>query len=162
IWMREMRQAARLGRTPWVLFSLTLTLSLLMCFIGGISASYDAPPASIGVALFQVFFSLAYLVVIIVGPTVAANSIPSEPEGRTWEAIVLTGLSPRTIARGKFLAAYTSISLYIVVLAPVGALAFLFGGVAATEVISAFVLLFLIAALAVAFGLAVSSMTTSL
>jgi hypothetical protein len=162
IWMREMRQAARLARTPWVLFGLTLTLSLLMCSIGGLAATSDTTPAAIGEALFQVFFSLAYLVVVLVGPTVAANGVAAEREGRTWEAVLLTGLRPKEIARGKFLAAYTSIALYVVVLAPVGALSFLFGGVTATEVVVAFAFLFLVAALAVAFGLAVSSLMSSL
>ena len=162
IWMREMRQAARLGRTPWILFSITITISLLMCAIGGIAAAESASPAVLGGALFQVFFSIAYFVVVVVGPAVAANSIASEREGRTWEAVLLTGLSPKEIARGKFLAAYTTIALYIVVLAPVGALPFLFGGVTATEVVVAFVILFIIAALSVAFGLAVSSLMSSL
>jgi hypothetical protein len=66
------------------------------------------------------------------------------------------------IARGKFLAAYTTISLYIVMLAPVGALPFLFGGVTATETIVAFLFLFLIALMAVAFGLSMSSKMTSM
>jgi len=162
IWMREMRQSARLGRTPWVLFALTLTLSLLMCSIGGLAATGDTAPASIGGVLFQVFFSLAYLVVVVVGPAIAANGVAAEREGRTWEAVLLTGLRPKEIARGKFLAAYTTIALYIVVLAPVGALSFLFGGVTATEVVVAFAFLFLVAGLAVAFGLAVSSVMSSL
>ena len=162
IWLREMRQSARLARTPWVLFGLSMTLSLLMCSIGGLAASSATSPASIGGALFQVFFSLAYLVVVVVGPAVAANGVASEREGRTWEAVQLTGLRPQDIARGKFMAAYTTIALYIVVLAPVGALSFLFGGVTATEVVVAFVFLFLIAGLAVAFGLAVSSLMSSL
>ena len=162
IWMREMRQSARLGRTPWILFSLTLSISLLMCSIGGLASAENASPAQLGGALFQVFFSIAYLVVVVVGPAVAANSIASEREGRTWEAVLLTGLTPKDIARGKFLAAYTTMGLYIVVLAPVGALSFLFGGVTATEVVVAFVFLFLVAALGVAFGLAVSSLMTSL
>ena len=162
IWMREMRASARLSRTPWVLFGLTLTLSLLMCSIGGISAASQTTPAAIGEALFQVFFSLAYLVVVIVGPAVAANCIASEREGRTWEAVLLTGLRPKDVARGKFMAAYTTLALYVVMLAPVGALSFLFGGVTATEVVVAFVFLFLVAALAVAFGLAVSSLMSSL
>ncbi len=46
------------------------------------------------------------------------------------------------IARGKFLAAYTNIAMYIVMLAPAGALPFLFGGVTATEVLAAFALFF--------------------
>jgi ABC-type transport system involved in multi-copper enzyme maturation permease subunit len=162
IWVREMRQAARLARTPWVLFALTIVLSLLMCSIGGLAAASDTAPAAIGGALFQVFFSLAYLVVVVVGPAVAANGIASEREGRTWEAVLLTGLRPHDVARGKFLAAYTTISLYIVVLAPVGALSFLFGGVTATDVVVAFAFLFLVAGLAVAFGLAVSSLMSSL
>ena len=87
----------------------------------------------------------------VVGPAVAANSIASEREGRTWEAVLLTGLSPTVIARGKFLAAFTAIAMYIVMLAPVGALPFLFGGVTATEVVLAFAGLFLIALLSVAF-----------
>jgi ABC-type transport system involved in multi-copper enzyme maturation permease subunit len=162
IWLREMRQGSRLGRTPWILFALTLTISLLMCSIGGLAAAENAAPASLGGALFQVFFSIAYLVVVIVGPAVAANSVASEREGKTWEAILLTGLQPKEIARGKFMAAYTTIALYIVVLAPVGALSFLFGGVTATEVVVAFIFLFLVAGLAVAFGLAVSSLMASL
>ncbi len=162
IWMREMRQSSRLGRTPWILFGLSLTISLLMCSIGGIAATDNASPASLGGALFQTFFSIAAFVVMIVGPTVAANSIASEREGRTWEAVLLTGLHPKDIARGKFVAAYTSIAMHIVVLAPVGALPFLFGGVTATEVVVAFVFLFVFAALAVAFGLAVSSLMSSL
>ena len=162
IWMREMRQSARLARTPWVLFALTLTLGLLMCSIGGLAAASDTTPATIGGALFQVFFSIAYLVVVLVGPAVAANGVASEREGRTWEAVLLTGLRPQDVARGKFMAAYTTIALYIVVLAPVGALSFLFGGVTATEVVVAFVFLFLVAGLTVAFGLAVSSLMSSL
>jgi ABC-type transport system involved in multi-copper enzyme maturation permease subunit len=162
IWLREIRQGSRLGRTPWILFALTLTISLLMCSIGGLAAADNAAPATLGGALFQVFFSIAYLVVIVVGPAVAANSVASEREGKTWEAILLTGLKPKEIARGKFMAAYTTIALYIVVLAPVGALSFLFGGVTATEVVVAFAFLFLIAALGVAFGLAVSSLMASL
>lgn len=162
IWLREMRQSARIARTPWVLFGLTLSLSLLMCTIGGLAAASETTPASIGGALFQVFFSLAYLVVVVVGPAVAANGVASEREGHTWEAVQLTGLRAQDIARGKFMAAYTTIALYIVVLAPVGALSFLFGGVTATEVVVAFAFLFLVAGLAVAFGLAVSSLMSSL
>jgi len=161
IWMREMRQSARLGRTPWVIFGLTLTISLLMCSVGGVAATENATPASLGGGLFQTFFSIAYFVVCIVGPAVAANSIASEREGKTWEAVQLTGLHPKDISRGKFLAAYTTLALYILALAPVGALPFLFGGVTATEVVTAFAFLFLIAALAVAFGLALSSLMSS-
>jgi ABC-type transport system involved in multi-copper enzyme maturation permease subunit len=161
IWIRELRQAARLVRTPVILSVVCVLMTLLIAAIGGL-VSAEESPATTGVVLFQVFFSLAYFVVTVVGPAVAANSIASEREGRTWEAVILTGLSPGTIARGKFLAAFTAIGMYIVMLAPVGALPFLFGGVTAMETIVAFAFLFLIALLSVAFGLAISSKMASL
>ncbi len=162
IWMREMRQSARLARTPWILFTLVLVLTLVLSSIGGLTASSGTSPAELGGALFQIFFGLAYFVVVLVGPTVAANGIAAEREGRTWEAVLLTGMTPKEIARGKFLAAYTTMAIYLVALAPVGALSFLFGGVTAGEVVIAFAFLFLLAALVVAFGLAVSSFMSNL
>jgi ABC-type transport system involved in multi-copper enzyme maturation permease subunit len=158
IWMREMRQSARLARTPWILLVLVLAPALLLSTIGGLAASSSTSPAELGGMLFQTFFSIAYFVVVISGPWLAANGIAAEREGRTWEAVLLTGMTPKEIGRGKFLTAYTAMALYIVALAPVGALSFLFGGVTAGEVVIAFALLFLLAALAVAFGLAVSSL----
>jgi ABC-type transport system involved in multi-copper enzyme maturation permease subunit len=161
IWIRELKQATRLVRTPVILLVACVLMTLLIASIGGL-VSADQSPATTGVVLFQVFFSLAYFVVTVVGPAVAANSIASEREGRTWEAVILTGLSPGSIARGKFLAAFTAIGMYVVMLAPVGALPFLFGGVTAMETVVAFAFLFLIALLSVAFGLAISSKMASL
>lgn len=161
IWIRELKQAARLGRTPVILMVVTILMALLIASVGGV-ASTSTSPARTGGVLFQTFFSLAFFVVAWVGPAVAANSIASEREGKTWEALVLTGLRPETVARGKFLAAFTAIGTYVVMLAPVGAVPFLFGGVTAIEVVVAFVLLFVFAVLGVAFGLAISSKMESL
>ena len=161
IWIRELKQAVRLARTPVILCVLTMLMTMLIAGIGGV-ATADNSPSTTGIILFHTYFSLAYFVVTLVGPTVAANGIAAEREGRTWEAVLLAGLEPGMIARGKFLAAYTTISLYIVMLAPVGALPFLFGGVTATETIVAFLFLFLIALMSVAFGLSISSKMTSM
>lgn len=161
IWIREMKQAARLVRTPVILAVLTVLMTLLMASIGGIMAS-TASPAETGSALFHTYFSIAYFVVTLVGPAVAANAIASEREGRTWEAVLLTGMRPSSIAQGKFLAATTAIGIYIVMLAPVGALPFLFGGVTAAQVILAFLFLFLFGVLGVGFGLVISSKLSSL
>jgi uncharacterized membrane protein len=156
VWMRELKQAARLQRTPVILAVVSGMVTLLICSIGGI-ASVAGEPAKVGVALFHIFFSVAFFVVTWAGPAVAASTIAAERGGRTWEALLLTGLGAPAIARGKFLASLTYISLYIVMLAPVGALPFLFGGLTAIEVLLAFVLLFLFAVLSVAFGLSLSS-----
>jgi hypothetical protein len=161
LWIRELKQSARLVRTPVILCVFAVLTTLLIASVGGL-VSLNESPATTGYIIFQVFFSIAYFVVTFIGPGVSANAIAAEREGRTWEAVTLTGLRPAIIARGKFLAAYTSIAMYIVMLAPVGALPFLFGGVTATETIVAFAFLFLIAGLAVAFGLAISSKMNSL
>ena len=161
IWIREMRQAARLVRTPIILMVLTVLMALLMTSIGGLVTG-STSPAKAGLGLFHTYFSLAYFVVALIGPALAANSIASEREGKTWEAVLLTGMRPAEVARGKFLSAYTAIAMYVVMLAPVGAIPFLFGGVTPVEVLVAFVFLFLIALLSVAFGLAISSKMASL
>lgn len=161
LWMRELRQAARLSRTPLFLTLLAMGMTLLIAVVGGVVSTFESP-ATTGVVIFHTFFSLAYFLVTLIGPAVAANSIASEREGRTWEAVLLTGLSPGVIARGKFLSAFTAISMYLVMLAPVGALPFLFGGVTATEVVVAFAGLFLLALLSIAFGLAMSSLMASM
>lgn len=156
ILMRELRQSARLTRTPFILMALTIVMTLIIAGVGG-SVAQTKRPSVVGQALFHSFFSIAFFVVAWAGPAVAANAIASEREGRTWEALLLTGMRPATIARGKFLAAFSSISSYIISVAPVGALCFLFGGVDFLEVLIAFFYLFVFAALSVAFGLAVSS-----
>jgi hypothetical protein len=163
LWMREMRQSARLLRTPIILMTLTVLTTLLLASLGGVmTATGGTSPAEAGSTLFHVYFSLAWFVVTLVGPALAANSIASEREGKTWEALLLTGLRPSVVTRGKFLASYTAITMYVVALAPAGALPFLFGGVTPIEVLVAFVFLFLIALLSVAFGLAISAKMDSL
>src|SRR5262245_58670844 len=80
IWIRELKQAARLVRTPIILMTLVMLMTLLMASIGGV-ISKGASPAETGVVLFHVFFSVAYFVVALIGPAAAANSIASEREG---------------------------------------------------------------------------------
>ncbi len=160
VYLRELRQAARLHRTPVILALVTAMMALLMSSIGGV-ASVTAEPAKVGSALFQTFFSLGFAMVSWVAPAVAASTIASERGNRTWEPLLLTGLRPAEIAAGKFMAALTYVGLYLTMLIPVGALPFLFGGVTATEVALAFAFLFAFAGLAVAFGLSVSSKFTS-
>lgn len=156
IWIRELRQDARLVRTPFILAGITILVTFLIASITG-AFNDQAPSDKVGSVLFQTFFSLGFFGVTMGGPALAANSIASEREGRTWEAVILTGMTPEEVARGKFLAAYTKVCTYVVMLAPVGAMTFLFGGVHWLEVAIAFFYLFVIALMSVAFGLAVSS-----
>ena len=76
IWVREVRQSARLARTPWILFGITLGIALT-CAPSAESrrGRTRRPPRS--ALLFEVFFSVAYCVVCIAGPAVAANAVAS-------------------------------------------------------------------------------------
>ena len=69
-------------------------MTLFICSIGGI-ASVAGEPAKVGVALFHVFFSLAFFVVTWSARRSPPTRIASEREGRTWEALLLTGLARR-------------------------------------------------------------------
>lgn len=158
IWLREARQSSRLQRTPWVLFALTLVVTLGLSAFGAVAVGDHVSPSTIGAMVFQAFFSIAYIVVVLAGSAIAANAIAVEREGRTFEALQLTGLTPARIARQKFASSYTQLVQYILALAPVGAMAFVFGGVTTTEVVLAYGLLFVIGALSVGFGLALSSL----
>ncbi|HYO94666.1 MAG TPA: ABC transporter permease, partial [Polyangiaceae bacterium] len=89
VWIRELKQSARLGRTPIILAVVTCVMTLLIASIGGV-LSVTAEPAQVGIGVFHTFFSLAFAVVTWVGPAVAATTIASERSGRTWEALLLT------------------------------------------------------------------------
>ncbi len=158
--VRELQHAARLTRTPLILSAVTCCVTLALASIGGL-ASIHQEPARVGVALFQTFFSLAFALVAWVGPAVAASTVAGERSAHTWELVVLTGMPPARIAQGKFLAALSYVYWYVVMLAPVATLTFLFGGVSVLELASAFALLCILAALWVAFGLSVSSKLAS-
>src|SRR3954451_16169366 len=69
VWMRELKQAARLQRTPIILAVVTGMMTLLICSVGGV-ATTTAEPAKVGVGIFLTFFSLAFAVVTWVGPAV--------------------------------------------------------------------------------------------
>ncbi len=156
LWLREMRQSSRLTRTPLILMTITILLTVITCSVGGIASS-SVDPTELGSLLFHVFFSLCYAVVCWIGPGVGTLLVTSEHSNRTWEALVLTNLSPKQIARGKFLAAMTYVGMYLVMLAPIGAVPFVAGGVSALEVLLAFGLLGVFSVLAVGFGIAVGS-----
>ena len=133
---RELRLITARGRFEWVVLVLTVAMTLVIASVAG-RANTGMHPAYIGKVLFQTYFGIAHGLVLVAGPAVAASSIASEREGRTYEALALTGMSPAAMARGKFFAAVTNVGAYVLALAPVGALPFLFGGVSGTAVADA-------------------------
>jgi hypothetical protein len=152
---RELRQATRTGRVVLLLLILAVLVGLFALGLASIMGMTRS--LSVGPLLFQIFFSLAYFIVGIVGPAVGAVGLASERDGRTWDALLLTGMDIRAIARGKFLASTTVLALFLVMIAPASLLCSVLGGVRLGEIVAAFFLLAVIAVLAAAFGTSVGA-----
>lgn len=159
--VRELRQSLRLARLPWTITAAVALIGLGMLSVGSLEAT-KSRSAQLGVALFQAFVTILILYVALVGPATAAGSIAQEREGRTLEPLMLTSLSAKDIARGKFLAGYATVGVQVLAIFPLAAIPLLFGGVTAVELIICFAYVAAVAALAVAFGLAVASRTQTL
>jgi ABC-type transport system involved in multi-copper enzyme maturation permease subunit len=159
--VRELRQALRVPRLPWTITAAVALIGLGMLSIGSLEAA-KGRPAQLGVSLFQGFVSILLLYVALVGPATAAGAIALEREGKTLEPLLLTSLSPRDIARGKFLAAFGTLGVQVIALLPLAAIPLLFGGVTAVELVVCSAVVAALAAVSVAFGLAVASRTQTL
>jgi hypothetical protein len=153
---RDLRQALRTGRTIFLLVVLAVLLGLLILGIGSAFGMTKAPP-NFGAVLFQIFFSLAYFVVTIVGPAIAAVGLSSEKDARTWEALLLTGVPVHAIAGAKFRVATFSVVAFLVMITPSSLIALLLGGVSVPEMVLAFALLTIIGVVAVAYGISVGA-----
>ncbi|GAC1561387.1 MAG: hypothetical protein NVS3B10_19220 [Polyangiales bacterium] len=159
--VRELRQSLRLARLPWTITAAVALIGLGMLSIGSLEST-KGRSAQLGVTLFQAFVSILVLYVALVGPATAAGSIALEREGKTLEPLMLTSLSAKDIARGKFLAAYATLVVQVVAIFPLAAIPLLFGGVTAVALLVGAVDVMAIAAVAVAFGLSVASRTQTL
>jgi hypothetical protein len=152
---RELRQATRTGRVVLLLLILAVLVGLFT--LGLASVLGMTRSLSVGPLLFQIFFSLSYFIVGVVGPAVGAVGLASERDGRTWDALLLTGMDIRAIARGKFLASIIVLGLFLVMIAPASLLCSMLGGVRLGEILTSFVLLAVIALLGAAFGTSVGA-----
>ncbi|MCB9595207.1 MAG: ABC transporter permease [Sandaracinaceae bacterium] len=157
ILLKELRATFRTALFARFLYISTGLVSLLVLSVGAVSASGDVPPATVGQILFQLFLGVTLFVICLVAPGYAATTITSEREQRTWESLQLSGMSASRIVHGKFIAAYASIALVIVSLAPVSGIGFLFGGVAPTQVGVGLLSMLVALAPAIAFGVALSA-----
>ncbi|MFW5920788.1 MAG: ABC transporter permease [Polyangiales bacterium] len=157
ILVKELRSTLRSKLFIRFLYLSTGVVGLVVMSAGAIFASGPITPAEVGSFVFQTFFVTALLLTGIAAPAYAAASMTSEKEVGTYESLILTGLEPWRIVRGKFLAATASVGLVLVAFAPVVGIAFLFGGISPWHVLTGFWGLALALAPAIALGIALSS-----
>ncbi len=155
--IKELRTVLRTPLFIRFLYLATGVVALATLTLGASIASTAMVPADVGRVVFQLFFTLALAVIVVIGPAYAATTLTSEHEGRTYESLILTGMDPWRIVRGKFIACMGGMSLVLISFAPVVGIAFLFGGVSPVAVFFGFCALFLVMGPAVASGIAISS-----
>lgn len=156
ILLKELRATLR---TPLFIRFLYLAIGLVAIVVlmgsAGVSEGNTAP-AEVGRAIFHLFFSTLAVVLLFAAPSQAASAFTLEKETKTWESLLLSGMSPTRVVLGKFFAIYGSILLVVIAVAPVIGVAFLFGGVSPVAVLVGFYWLLGCVAIAVSFGIAVS------
>jgi len=157
ILVKELRATFRRNLFIRFLYLSTGVVGVIVLSGGAAVAAGSLPPAEVGQIVFQIFFVTALMVICLVAPAYAATALTAEKEQRTYESLILSGMDPWRIVRGKFLAAYGSMFLVLVAQAPVVGIAFLFGGISPWHVLVGYAGLLLVLGPAVAFGIAVSA-----
>lgn len=161
ILVKELRAIFRTNLFIRFLYLSTGTIGVIVLAGGAITAAGPVAPADVGQIVFQIFFSMALLVISLVAPGYAATALTGEKETGTYESLILSGMSPGRIVWGKFVAAYASFMLILVAYAPVVGIAFLFGGISPWHVVTGYLGLLYVLGPAIAFGVAVSARVSS-
>ncbi len=158
ILLRELRADFRKNR-------FLLTHSLCLCILGTVvliliaSGVEDSTktPSQMGRQLFETFFIVQYLVILVVFPAFSATTFAEERNRFTLDLLLTTTMRPRELVWGKFLAATVYCLLYVLASIPLMAVAFLFGGITILEVFTAYALLLCQTLLVSMLGVCVSS-----
>ncbi len=160
--VKELRGRMRGWRSLIVLVLYLAVLSVVMLMIyssaRNVGRSYGAPAsAEVGRTLF---YGLAIIQTVMVGlltPAFTSSAITQEREQKTFELLVTTLLTSRSIILGKLGAALAYVALLIIAVAPLESLAFMFGGVSPEEIILSQVVMLAAALLFASIGIFWSS-----
>ena len=157
----EFRQRIRAGRWKWILagwFFLNLAITGLMFWAFGSEDDYGYYDTPTGVSVFGylMFFSLALL--LLVTPSLTAQSVNGDRERGTLATLQVTRLSALEIAVGKLLAAWLTGVVFVVLLIPLALLCMFDGGLPVANVVSVFSVMILLVGVICSISLAISSL----
>jgi ABC-type transport system involved in multi-copper enzyme maturation permease subunit len=170
ILMKELRTRMRGAKAFWILF---LYLGLLSAIVGATyfgfwrnENSFGAGnTAQMGRQFYAVLFMVQAALVGLITPALTSGAISIEKEQRTFEALAVSPIPRRSIVLGKLGSALAFVVLLLVGSLPLVSVCFLLGGVSASEVIVAFLLLiasgFLYGATGIMFSSFVKNTTSS-
>ncbi len=120
----------------------------------GISAS---ALQGIGVGMFAAVVAALFLTLLVLVPAMVGGSIAGERHSQTLQPLQLTAMGPNQIVLGKLVSSLAYLVVALLCAAPVLTIPFLLGGLSATEVVGAYVVLLLVTIELAAVSLAVSA-----
>jgi len=138
---KEMRLHLRRERTIWIMVVYLLMMGMLgWLFLNNssnASANANGPGISaIGVNLYTILSQLQLLLIILISPSFTATAINGEKERQTYDMLICSRLSPRSLILGKFSAGLIHTLLLIAAAIPLFSLVFFFGGIGPDQVAS--------------------------
>ena len=117
--VKEVRQAVR-GKSFRSSFIMVLTIAAVVSTTVLSSLNVDDPQdlANSGTNLFFALHAVFLFCALVVVPVQANRSMASERDERTFDALIISGLSPAQIISGKWLSAGVTQLLFLVALLP--------------------------------------------
>ncbi len=135
---KELRDRVRTWRSPLLITIYILVLAGIGGFVFYTQTRYNyggTQALRLGLTIFG-FLSAAQLILIaFLTPGMTASIISGERERQTWPLLLVTRLSPLSIATGKLLSAISYIVLLVLVSLPVYSTVFLFGVVSMRDLL---------------------------
>jgi ABC-type transport system involved in multi-copper enzyme maturation permease subunit len=111
----------------------------------------------VGLGMFTAVVAALALTLLVLVPAMVGGSIAGERHSQTLQPLQLTAMTPTQIVLGKLVSSLAYLVLALACAAPVLVIPFLLGGLSATQVIGAYVVLVLVTFEFAAVSLAVSS-----
>jgi len=157
--VKEVRQGLR-AKVFAIFFGLLLAGCLVVALVA--AAEFDrSRSADLGPDYFRLFLAALALVEFFVIPYMAFRAMAREREDETWVLLVLTGLGPRRIVRGKVSSALAQGMLYASACAPFVLFSYYLNGIDLPTVLVALVMAAAWSCLLICIGVAAATQAHS-
>lgn len=162
--LHELRARMRGARSFWILLAYLGILAVTMGFAAiAAHASYaeSGMEGASGPLLFAVLIGTQAILIALIAPSLTSGAITLEREHQTYEMLATSRMDAPTLVLGKLAASLSFLMLCLVASMPVVMVAAAYGGLAPDQVVSAYLILVLEAAVFGALGIFWSAVVRS-
>lgn len=142
---RELRVMARRPRTSWIITTGLWLCLLIVWFVSGQVSEVVSGAGSasrVGRVLAGVLIMTLSTLIALIAPFVAARALSLERRQETFDVLIITPLTARSILRGKLLGALMPLFYILGATLPLAMILRLYGGFTVAQVLAAYVFLF--------------------